>query len=42
MEEVFAIFRNFEQEDQTFCEYIPHLQTNQVLTSLGCASRTQP
>jgi hypothetical protein len=42
MEKVLAIFRNLEREDQTLPESIPHLQTNQVLTSLGCVSKTQP
>ncbi len=28
--------------NQTFCESITHLQTSQVLTSLGCISITQP
>jgi hypothetical protein len=42
MEEFFVILRNLQQENQTWCESIRHLQTNQVLTSLGCFSKTQP
>jgi hypothetical protein len=42
MEEVFTILRNFEHENQTFCESVVHLETNQVLTSLRCISTMQP
>jgi hypothetical protein len=42
MEEIFLVLRNFEQENQTFREFVAHLQTNQTSTSLGCVSTTQP
>jgi hypothetical protein len=42
MEEVLVVLRNLEHENQTFGEYIAHLQTNQASTSLGCVSTIQP
>jgi hypothetical protein len=42
MEEVFIVLRNLEQENQAFYEYVVHLETNQILTSLGCISTMQP
>jgi hypothetical protein len=42
MEEVLAILKIREQEDQTLRESIIHLQTNQASTYLGCVSTTQP
>jgi hypothetical protein len=42
MEEVLAVLRNLEHENQAFCEFVVHFQTNQVLTSLGCVLATQP
>jgi hypothetical protein len=42
MEEVLAIFRNLDYENQAFYESIVHLQTNQASTSLGCISMRQP
>jgi hypothetical protein len=42
MEEVLNVLRNIKLENQTLCEYITHLQTNQASTSLGCISTTQP
>jgi hypothetical protein len=42
MEEDLAIFRNLEQENQALREFVVHLQTNQILTSLKCISATQP
>jgi hypothetical protein len=29
-------------ENQALCEYVVHLETNQVSISLGCVSTTQP
>jgi hypothetical protein len=42
MEQVFAVFKNLEHENQALRESIVHLQTNQALTSLGCILTTQP
>jgi hypothetical protein len=42
IEEVLANLKNFEQENQTLCGSIFHLQTNQISTSLGCVYVTQP
>jgi hypothetical protein len=40
MEKVFVVFRNLEHENQTLCEFVVHLQTNQASTYLGCVSAT--
>jgi len=42
MEEVFVVLYNLHQENQTFHEFIVHLQNNQASTSLGCVSTMQP
>jgi hypothetical protein len=42
MEKILTIFKNFEHDNQTLCESIAHLQANQVSTSLGYVSATQP
>jgi hypothetical protein len=42
MEEVLVVLRNLVQENQALHEFVVDLQTNQVLTSLGCISKTQP
>jgi hypothetical protein len=42
MEEVLAIRTIREQENETLCESIIHLQTNQASNYLGCVSTTQP
>ncbi len=42
MEEVHVVLRNIEHENQTLCEFVVHLQTNQALTLLGCILATQP
>jgi hypothetical protein len=42
MGKILTILRNFEHENQALCESIAHLQANQVSTSLGCISTTQP
>jgi len=40
MEEVLVVLKNLEHENQTLCEFVVHLQTNQASTSLGCVSAT--
>jgi hypothetical protein len=42
MEEIFVVVKNLEHENQTFHEFVVHLQTNQVSTSLGHILTTQP
>jgi len=41
MEEILIVLRDLEHENQEFCEFVVHLQTNQASTSLGYILATQ-
>jgi hypothetical protein len=36
VKEILVVLRNLEQENQTLCEFVVHLQTNQGLVFLRC------
>jgi hypothetical protein len=40
MEEIFVAFRHMQQENQTFRDYVVHLQNVQASMSLGCVPTT--
>jgi putative AlgH/UPF0301 family transcriptional regulator len=40
MEEVLIALKHMQQENQTFCESIVHLQSAKKSTSLGCVPMT--
>jgi hypothetical protein len=41
MEVILAILQHVQQENQSFCDYVMHLQNNQASMSLGCIPTTQ-